>query len=91
MKYALAYKTDNGDWIFMARCPSKENPWGWWGCGMWTFDNHQAADDMRVAIMKVPTDSHDRLQLNAEIRVIEIPDEAMVKMHVVWEKRSRFH
>jgi hypothetical protein len=81
MKYALAYKTDNGNWIFMGRCPSKESPWGWWGSGMWKFDTHHVAENVLFAIRDVPTDCHDRLEFNAEVRVVEIPDEAMVKFN----------
>jgi len=44
MKYAVAYRTESDNWIFLKFEPSRNLPYGMFGCGMKMFDDWEGED-----------------------------------------------
>jgi hypothetical protein len=88
MKYAVAYRTDKDNWVFLKFLPSKDFPFGMFGCGMAKFDDFESADAVRVDIVArnhssqmgwpfVPDE--EMSAWTASLRVVELPDAALAK------------
>lgn len=88
MKYAVAYRTDSDNWIFLKFRPSKNFPLGMFGCGMKVFDDFDSADAVRTEIVVrrhadqmgwpfVPSEEMDAWAKS--LRVVEVPDAVFEK------------
>ena len=88
MKYAVAYRTESDNWIFLKFEPSRNLPYGMFGCGMKMFDDWESANAARIEIVvrrhsdevEWPFVPEARMDSWAQsLRVVEVPDEAIAK------------